>query len=338
MEDISELPEIRERREKVEKKLRDVLAKGEYEPLLKGMQRYRFAGGKRLRPIFAMLTADCIAGEGDRTIPFGIALELIHNFTLVHDDIMDMAETRRKIKCLHADKTIHPDEHYRLAYAIDVGDALFAKGFEVLESTDASDEVVRRLLRETAKMVLGIAEGQQMDMDFAQRYNITQDEYMVMIEKKTALMFRTACMGGAIIAGGTEKQIEACTEFGRLVGIGFQIADDLIDLLSNPDETGKPRGGDIKEGKRTLIIVHALENAGESQRKKIVDVLGNRFATPEQIEQCIQILKDTGSIKYAEKVAVEYSLRAKEKLKVLPANREREILNMFADFMVHRMK
>jgi len=338
MEDISELQEVKERREKVDKAIAEILANGYYEPLLKGMQRYPFAGGKRWRPIFAMLTADCIGGAGDRAMLFGIALELIHNFTLVHDDIMDMAETRRKIKCIHADKTIHPDEHYRLAYAIDVGDALFAKGFEVLEQVKASDGVVRRLLRETAKMVLGIAEGQQMDMDFAQRYNITEQEYFKMIEKKTALMFRTAAMGGAIIAEGTEQQIESCAEFGRLVGIGFQIADDIIDLLGNPEVTGKPRGGDIKEGKRTLIIVHALENASESQRKKIVEVLGNRFVTPQQIEECIEVLKSIGSIKYAERIAVEFSLKAKDCLKVLPNNREREILNMFADFMVHRVK
>lgn len=338
MIDISELPEIVCRREKVEAKIREILSQGDYEPLLRGMQRYPFAGGKRWRPLFAMLTADCIGGAGDNAMLFGIALELIHNFTLVHDDIMDMAETRRKIKCIHADKTIHPDEHYRLAYAIDVGDALFAKGFEVLESVNASDATVRRLLRETAKMVLGIAEGQQMDMDFAQRYNISEEEYFKMIEKKTALMFRTAAMGGAIIADGTERQIESCAEFGRLVGIGFQIADDIIDLLGNPEITGKPRGGDIKEGKRTLIIVHALRNATESQRKRILSCLGNRFATPEEIEETIELLKALGSIKYAEKVAVEYSLRAKECLKVLPNTREREILNLFADFMVHRIK
>ncbi|MEM4160484.1 MAG: polyprenyl synthetase family protein, partial [Thermoplasmata archaeon] len=266
MNDISEFPEIAARREKVDAKIKELLSQGEYEPLLKGMQRYPFAGGKRWRPLFAMLTADCIGGAGDRAMLFGIALELIHNFTLVHDDIMDMAETRRKIKCIHADKTIHPDEHYRLAYAIDVGDALFAKGFEVLESVEASDAIVRRLLRETARMVLGIAEGQQMDMDFAQRYNISEEEYLKMIEKKTALMFRTAAMGGAIIAEGSENQIESCAEFGRLVGIGFQIADDIIDLLGNPEITGKPRGGDLKEGKRTLIVVHALANAGESQK------------------------------------------------------------------------
>ncbi|MEM3493267.1 MAG: polyprenyl synthetase family protein [Thermoplasmata archaeon] len=338
MNDISEFPEIAARREKVDAKIKELLSQGEYEPLLKGMQRYPFAGGKRWRPLFAMLTADCIGGAGDRAMLFGIALELIHNFTLVHDDIMDMAETRRKIKCIHADKTIHPDEHYRLAYAIDVGDALFAKGFEVLESVEASDAIVRRLLRETARMVLGIAEGQQMDMDFAQRYNISEEEYLKMIEKKTALMFRTAAMGGAIIAEGSEKQIESCAEFGRLVGIGFQIADDIIDLLGNPEITGKPRGGDLKEGKRTLIVVHALANAGESQKKKIVSCLGNRFATPEEIENCINLLKETGSIKYAEKVAVEFSIKAKECLKILPNNREREILNLFADFMVHRIK
>lgn len=338
MSDISDLPEIVERREKIESAIKEILSYGEYEPLLKGMQRYPFAGGKRWRPLFTMLTADCVAGAGDKAMLFGIALELIHNFTLVHDDIMDMAETRRKIKCIHADKAIHPDQHYRLAYAIDVGDALFAKGFEVIGNVDAGDSVVRRLLKETAKMVLGIAEGQQMDMDFAQRYNISEAEYLKMIEKKTALMFRTAAMGGAIIADGTERQIESCAEFGRLVGIGFQIADDIIDLLGNPEITGKTRGGDIKEGKRTLIVVHALANSTESQQKKIVSCLGNRFATPEEIENCITILKDIGSIKYAEKVAVEYSLRAKECLKVLPNNREREILNMFADFMVHRIK
>ncbi len=338
MADVEELPEIAERRKRVDIEIQKILREGEYEPLLKGMQRYPFAGGKRWRPIFAMLTADCISGSGERAMRFGIALELIHNFTLVHDDIMDMAETRRKIKCIHADKTIHPDEHYRLAYGIDVGDALFAKGFEVLESVDGSDAIVRRLLRETARMVLGIAEGQQMDMDFAQRYNITEEEYLKMIEKKTSLMFRTAAMGGAIIAEGTEKQIENCAEFGRLVGIGFQIADDIIDLLGNPEITGKQRGGDLKEGKRTLIIVHALANANELQRKKIIETLGNHFANPEDIENCINILKETGAIKYAEKVAVEFSLKAKECLKVLPNNREREILNMFADFMVHRIK
>ncbi|UCE72981.1 MAG: polyprenyl synthetase family protein, partial [Methanomassiliicoccales archaeon] len=162
---------------------------GGQDKLRRAITHIPMAGGKRLRPVLAMLTADAVSEKGDKAVPFGVALELIHNFTLLHDDVMDKDELRRGVKTVH----VLFDE----ATAINAGDVLFARAFEMLSTTDVSDAVLRNLVREVAEAVRNIGEGQQLDKDFEMRTDISENDYLKMIEYKTAMLFQIAAKGGA---------------------------------------------------------------------------------------------------------------------------------------------
>ncbi|HXZ24540.1 MAG TPA: polyprenyl synthetase family protein [Methanomassiliicoccales archaeon] len=325
------LKEISKTAKIVEKPLLAYLEVPEYEKLRKAMRHYPEAGGKRLRPVMAVRVADAVAGEGKRAIPFGCALEIIHNFTLVHDDVMDEDELRRGRPTVHV--------LYDVPTAIIAGDGLFAVAYSAITETDVDGERLRRLVKTTSETVLLVAEGQQMDIDFENNPDVSVEAYMEMVEKKTAVLFGCAAEGGAIIAGGTEKQIRDMKEYARLLGIGFQIWDDVLGLLADEKVLGKPVGSDIRNGKRTLIVVHALETLGESGRKKnakILKALGNPKASDAEVKACIKLLQDVGSIDHARQQALDYASRAKLKLKNLPGSEDKEFLRELVDFSVGR--
>ena len=286
---------------------------------------------KRLRPLLAMLSAEAVS-EGPsgpsamRTIPFALALEVIHNFTLVHDDIMDDDQLRRGVPTVHVE--------YDTPTAINAGDALFARAFEILSRLDVEDRVLRDVLHDVAQMVREIGEGQQWDLDFGERMDVSVDEYMRMVELKTARIFQMAAKGGALIGGGTAKQIKDLEEYGRLIGVGFQILDDILDFKR--DTSLKSAGSDIRQGKRTLMVLHCLENLedGSSEKKEFLSILGNNEASDDDIKRSLDIMNSTGSIDFAQEKAIEYGNLALKKLKVLKDSESRTILENFAKFMV----
>lgn len=298
------------------------------ESLKDAMRHYPMAGGKRLRPALAMLVADAISGDGKKTLPFGVALEITHNFTLVHDDLMDRSPIRRGIKSVH---TLWGE-----ATAINAGDALFARAFEVL--TDISDDykAFKELLRDFSVMVRGIADGQQMDMNFEGRDDVTEAEYLKMIEKKTALMFQVAAKGGALLANGTREQIEAMEEYGRLLGMGFQIWDDYLDIAADQEKLGKPVGGDIRNGKRTLMVVYTMEHAGPEQKECFLAILGNKDASDEEVQEAIGIMRDVGAVEHGKQMALDFARRAEEKLECLPPSKQKDILTELVYYMIKR--
>jgi len=286
---------------------------------------------KRLRPLLAMLCAEAVSDGPSgpaamRTIPFALSLEVIHNFTLVHDDIMDDDPLRRGVKTVHVE--------YDMPTAINAGDALFARAFEILSKLEVDDKTLRAILLEVAQMVRQIGEGQQWDLDFGDRLDVSTQDYLRMVELKTARIFQMAAKGGTLIGGGTGEQIAAMEEYGRLIGVGFQILDDVLDF--SRDASLKSAGSDIRQGKRTLIVLHCLENLtqDEEARQEFLNILGNGEATDEQIKRAVDILNSTGSIQYAKDYAKSFGEKALEKLKVLPDNESRIILENFANFMV----
>jgi geranylgeranyl diphosphate synthase type I len=326
------LKEIAIKAKTVDKALLGYLDVGNNEKLRKAMRHYPEAGGKRLRPIMAMTVADAIANKGKIALPFGCALEIIHNFTLIHDDIIDQDEVRRGRPSVHV--------LFDVPTAIVAGDAMFAVAFEVLATTDVDGESMRRLLASLSQTVYLVAEGQQMDVDFENDPNVTVDAYMEMVEKKTAVLFACAAEGGAIIAGGTEKQIRDMKEFARLVGIGFQIWDDVLGLTADEKLLGKPVGSDIRNGKRTLIAVHAMEKLGPKGRKEkaaILKALGNEKATDAQVRRVIDLFEELGSVDHARNIAVEYAAKAKKRLASLPESKDKRFLMTLVDFAVGRM-
>jgi geranylgeranyl diphosphate synthase type I len=303
---------------------------GEQEKLRRAISHIPMAGGKRLRPVLAMLTADAVASKGENAIPFGVSVELIHNFTLLHDDVMDKDDLRRGVQTVH--------KLFDEATAINAGDVLFARAFEILTTTEVSHAVIRDLVREVAEAVRNIGEGQQLDKDFEDRTDISEKDYLKMIEYKTARLFQVATKGGAMIAGGTEEQITAMSEYGRLLGMGFQIWDDYLDLKADEALLGKPVGSDIKNGKRTLMVVHTMERLEGQEKDDFLGVLGNQEALQEEISSAIALMDSAGSIAYAEKMALDFAGRSKELLNVLNDNEAKDILGQITDYMVSRKK
>jgi len=315
----------------VDKALLPYLDVGEYEKLRIAMKHLPEAGGKRLRPMMAIKVADAVGGNGKDAVPFGCALEIIHNFTLVHDDIMDQDEMRRGRPTVHV--------LFDVPTAIIAGDALFAVAYGVLATTKVDGERLRRLVKNVSETVYLVAEGQQMDIDFENSPEVTMEAYMEMVEKKTAVLFGCAAEGGAIIGGGTEKQIRDMREYARLLGIGFQIWDDVLGLTANEKVLGKPVGSDIRNGKRTLIVVHAMETLGPKGKKKyakVLKALGNEKASDKEVQAVVELFKEIGSLDYVKKMALDYAEKAKKRLRSLPDSEEKEFLRAVVDFSVGR--
>jgi geranylgeranyl diphosphate synthase type I len=326
------LQEVAKRAKEVDRSLLAYIDEvGTNEKLRKAMRHYPEAGGKRLRPITAIVVADAIGGRGKTAIPFGCSLEIIHNFTLIHDDVIDQDVMRRGRPSIH--------KLFDVPTAIVAGDALFAVAYQVLAKTDVDGESLRRLLASLSDAVYLVAEGQQMDVDFENAPDVTVDAYMEMVEKKTAVLFACAAEGGAIIGGGTEKQIQDMKEYARLVGIGFQIWDDVLGLTADEKELGKPVGSDIRRGKRTLIAVHALEKLGPKGKKEkegILKGLGDEKATNAEVRKVIDLFAELGSLDYAKGFALDYGKRAKRCLESLPESSDKQFLAALVDFAVGR--
>lgn len=292
------------------------------------MAHYPSAGGKRLRPLLTTIACEAVGGEVRRALPFGVALEMVHNFTLVHDDVMDEDETRRGIRTVHA--------QWGVPEAILAGDALFARAFELVPETRVKGEAALRLTQLLASSVRLLAEGQQMDMEFEDAKNVSARDYMRMIELKTSVLYSAAAKGGVIIGGGTKKQEEALFEYGRLVGLGFQIWDDVLDLRSDQETFGKPVLNDIRNGKKTLIVINALEDLEGSDRAEFLRILGNRKATKRELERAREILEEVGAVDHAVSVANKLVGDAKAKLSALRTSPHKHALEQFADYAVTR--
>jgi len=304
---------------------------GKHDKLRKAMKHYPEAGGKRLRPLMAITVAEAVGGRGKAALPFGCCLEIIHNFTLVHDDVIDQDSMRRGRPAVHV--------LYDIPTAIIAGDALFAIAYRVLAETDVDGQGLRRLVTSVSDTVYLIAEGQQMDVDNEDSPNVTIDAYLEMVEKKTAVLFACAAEGGAIIGRGSERQIKDMHEYARLLGIGFQIWDDVLGLEGDEKVLGKPVGSDIRNGKRTLILLHAMEQLGEKGRKARKDVLralGNDQATEAEVKKVIELFCELGSIEYAQHRALQYAAEAKAKLACIKDSEEKELLEQLVDFAVGR--
>ncbi len=280
------------------------------------------AGGKRLRPSMLILAAETVEGDQKVVLPAAVSVELVHNFTLIHDDIMDHAETRRGRPAVH----VKWDE----SGAILAGDTLYSKAFQILASTKTDPGSVVASMEMMARTCTAICEGQWLDMEFETKDRVSEDEYLEMIEKKTGVLYGAASWVGATLSGAPEEQVKGLEEFGRLVGMGFQIYDDVLDLTAPPEVLGKPRGGDLVEGKKTLIMIHAMEWG------VMPEVLGKKNATTEEIEAALSVLEESGSIDYARTKAASLVEQGKRALDVLEDSKAKDLLLELADYMISR--
>lgn len=288
------------------------------------------AGGKRIRPALVLTACEAVGGNPESIISAAASVELLHTFTLVHDDIMDEDLVRRGKPTVHA--------LWGLNMGIVVGDALYAKAFESIVDVRKNGIPEGRVLDALEAFNHANAEvheGQIMDMGFEERDDVSEEEYLVMIEKKTGALIEGSLKIGAILGGGSDEQIQSLSKYGVDVGLAFQIKDDLLDLTAEEEKLGKPLGSDIIQGKKSLIIVHALANADELQKKLIKDCLG-RECGKEEVGRVIKTLYETGSIHYAEEKLGRLVDEAKGALKVIPDGQAREVLEGLADFIIER--
>ncbi len=290
------------------------------------------AGGKRLRPCITMTACEAVGGKPSDAIEAAAALELLHNFTLIHDDIMDHDEFRRNVKTVHI--------VWGEPIAIIAGDALFAKVFEAAAANakrlklDCGRAV--ELFDTLSKASFQLCQGQVLDMTFETRDDVTEDEYMGMISGKTGALVEAAAKVGGLLGKADQRQLGALANYGRLIGIAFQIQDDLLGIGGNQTKFGKPIGSDIREGKRTLILVRGLKVASENDRDVILRALGKHDATNADITKAIEVLKSTGAIDYAADLARKLVSDAKSILNILPNSVAKKALLKLADFVVER--
>ena len=252
-------------------------------------------GGKRVRPYSTLLGCGICKGDIEQAVPAALAVELLHNFTLVHDDIMDKAETRRGKPSVHT--------RWDTSTAILSGDIIFSKSFRELQyygHTEKFDKKTYHLIYDSfLSAVDTVCEGQALDLEFAERKTVSLEEYMDMITRKTAFMLGTALHLGGLTAGGDKQQVNGLFEIGRLAGIAFQIQDDLLDVIGNPDKFGKKVGGDIREGKKTYLSILASQKAGKEDQQFIERVLDADKVDEEEVQHVMKLYRKYDVVKAA---------------------------------------
>ncbi|MCP8310383.1 MAG: polyprenyl synthetase family protein [Candidatus Methylarchaceae archaeon HK01M] len=309
--------------------------------LLKGKPRILYeaslhlirTGGKRLRPFLVMKSYEIFNSDVKKAIPAAAALELLHNFTLVHDDIMDHDLIR------HAAPTVHTK--YGVPLAIVAGDLLFAKVFESIVSgmqeRDMRESTIIRVLDLMIRSSIKVCEGQVRDLKMsAEQRFYSVKTYFDMIREKTAVLFETACIVGSIVGGATKEDEKAMVNFGRDIGIAFQLIDDILGVVGDPKITGKPVGSDLREGKKTYILSLAHKLATDDDKLKIRKVFGKREVKQEEIDEAFIIISKTGAVDKVRSKAESYADRALSILKRYPDSPSKKALSELTHFIVTR--
>ena len=301
-----------------------------YGPLMK----YSKNGGKRHRPLIALAGCLVVGGDMNKAISSAAAIEHFHTAALIHDDIADEAELRRGEPCLHLSEG--------LGLALNMGDLGLSLVNGTVINDPALDNAVKvRVVTELSEMTRRTIEGQAMDIGWARdaRYDITPEDYLIMATHKTAHYSGAVPLAiGAIVGGGTEAQIEGLRNFGLDTGLAFQIQDDLLNLIGEEESTKKDFRSDITEGKRTLIVVHALHHGTEQQRARLVEILSNKEKNPDVLAEAVEIMQETGSIEYARNYAQNLTSISKNRLLgVVDPSPARDLLVSMADWFVNRL-
>jgi len=304
-----------------------------YEPIRHVIE----AGGKRIRPTLCLLACEAVGGDPKKALPTAAAIELVHTFTLIHDDVMDEDLVRRGRPTVAA--------IWGNPIAIVAGDGLFAIAFRSIAENaripGVRREQVLRLVQLLSETCLGLCQGQTMDLLLEEDPEPKIEQYMEMIRLKTGVLLEFALESGAILGGGSDQQVEMIGKFGAPLGMAFQIKDDLLNLTGTEEVLGKPRGSDIVRGKKTLIVLHTLTHGTRADAKRLRTILDlpNNKVTSAIVDEAIEILTRNGSLKYAEKTMNELIAEAKTYLAALPRSEASDALHALhglADFVIHR--
>jgi len=288
-----------------------------YEPI----QYILSLGGKRIRPVLTLMATEVFGEDCKKALAAATAVEVFHNFSLVHDDIMDDAPLRR------GHETVH--EKWNINTGILSGDAMLILAYQHFEEYEPA--VFRDLAKLFSKTAIEVCEGQQYDVDFETRDDVTLDEYLKMIEYKTAVLVGAALKMGAIVAQTSKENADLIYDFGRNLGIAFQLQDDYLDAFGDPEVFGKQVGGDIIENKKTVLYLKALEFANEATREQLMQLYSIQPVDPtDKIESIKGLFESTGAVAATREAIESYTAKAFQCLDQLQISSEaKAILHAF---------
>ena len=285
-------------------------------------------GGKRMRPVLTLMSAEVFDADYKKALPAALAVEVFHNFSLIHDDIMDDAPLRR------GNVTVH--EKWDINTGILSGDAMLILAYQYFEKYEPA--IFRELAKLFSKTALEVCEGQQWDVDFETRTDVSILEYLKMIQYKTAVLVAAAMKMGAIIAETSEDNANLIYDFGLNLGLAFQLQDDYLDAFGNPETFGKQVGGDIIENKKTYLYLKALEFASNDQAKKLVDLFSiHPHDSSDKIEAVKEIFVASGAAQETKNAIQEFTFKAFDTLQNISIdNDKKEMLRAFGENLMGR--
>lgn len=285
-------------------------------------------GGKRLRPVLTLMTAEVFGSNINEAMNAALSVEVFHNFSLVHDDIMDDAPLRR------GKETVH--EKWDLNTGILSGDAMLILAYQLFENYEP--KTFQALAKLFSKTALEVCEGQQYDIDFETRNDVTIPEYLKMIEYKTAVLVGAAMKMGAIVAKASNENQDAIYDFGRYLGIAFQLQDDYLDAFGNPETFGKQVGGDILENKKTYLYLKTIELGTEIDKVNLIDFMNSKTLSNEaKVKQVKTVFKTSGAAEATQIAVKEYTNKAFEILKALNISEDKkQLLRTFGEQLMNR--
>lgn len=312
------------------------LLEGDPIELYRASSHYIKSGGKRLRPFLLIKSSEMFGGNLRRALPAAAAVELVHNFSLVHDDIMDNDDMRHSVQTVH--------KHYGMPLAILAGDILFSKAFELLavngRAKGISEKAICEMVAKLSSACIQVCEGQATDVRMASmndELSIDSPQYINMISKKTAALFELSCALGVLSAPNSSAiDVERLSWFGRNIGIAFQLVDDLIGITGDPKLTGKAVGNDLREGKKTYPILLALRNAKGENRSKILKIFGRKNASASDLKEAVGTISMIGidqEIRLAARTHIE---KAVQSLADYADSEAKGALESSASFIVER--
>jgi geranylgeranyl diphosphate synthase, type II len=282
-------------------------------------------GGKRIRPVMCLMGNELFDEIHPDSFELATAIELFHNFTLIHDDIMDEAPLRRGMETVHM--------KYGLSTALLAGDVMLIKAYDYLNKIQP--QYLHRIIHLFNKTAREVCEGQQMDMDFEQSSSVSLDDYINMISLKTSVLLAASLEMGAIIGGASEGNCKHLYEFGKNLGIAFQVQDDYLDAFGDPEKFGKDVGGDIRQNKKTFLMLHALEVANAEQKNRLFQLMQQN--PPDKVEQVLQMFRDCNIDEWAKELKDKYLQTALQHLEAIAVRSVRkEPLQELANFLIQR--
>lgn len=282
-------------------------------------------GGKRVRPVLCLMGNELFGNISEDAYNVATAIELFHNFSLIHDDMMDNAPLRR------GQPTIH--EKYGFTTALLGGDVMLVVAYDYLNQIDT--QYLHRIIRIFNQTAREVCEGQQLDMEFEKLEAVTMEAYLHMIELKTSVLLAAALKMGAILGGGSESNQRHIYEFGKNLGIAFQIQDDYLDAFGDPEKFGKQPGGDIVANKKTFLLINALENCGPDAKAGLIKLMAENGS--DKVEKITAIFRDCGVDTWAKELKDKYLASAFEHLEAIAVTEVRKApLRELAHFLVQR--